>query len=89
MAIGADGARIRRQVLGDGARLIGFGLGLGLIGAIALGWVLRSRLFGVDSIDPPSLALVVLVLAATAFAACWLPARRAALVPPTEALRYQ
>ncbi|MEP7042518.1 MAG: ABC transporter permease [Dokdonella sp.] len=89
MAIGADGASIRRQVLGDGARLAAIGLGLGVLGAVALGLVLKSQLFGVGSIDLPSLAIVIGVLAATAFAACWLPARRAAGVAPMEALRNE
>jgi ABC-type antimicrobial peptide transport system permease subunit len=74
MAIGADAARIRRQVLRDGARLIGIGLGIGILGAIVLGLLLKSQLFGVGSIDLPSLTLVVLVLATTALLACWLPA---------------
>lgn len=87
MAIGASAARIRRQVLGDGARLIGAGLGLGVLGAVALGLLLRSQLFGVGSIDPPSLAVVVLALAAIALLACWLPARRATRIDPVVALR--
>ncbi len=89
MAIGADAARIRRQVLGDGARLAGAGLGLGVLGAVALGVLLKNQLFGVGSIDLPSLAIVIGVLAATAFFACWLPARRAARVAPMEALRNE
>ena len=87
MAIGADGSDIRRQVLGDGATLIGIGIGIGVLGAIALGLVLRSQLFGVGSIDPPSLVAVVALLGAIGFAACWLPARRAATTNPIEALR--
>ncbi|MBN8727561.1 MAG: ABC transporter permease [Xanthomonadales bacterium] len=89
MAVGADAARIRRLVLGGGARLIVAGLALGLVGAVTLGLVLRCQLFGVGSVDPPSLAIVAAVLAATAFAACWLPAWRAARVAPVEALRHE
>jgi predicted permease len=89
MAIGADAGRIRRQVLGDGARLLGFGLAIGVVAAIVLGFVLRSQLFGIGAIDVPSLAIVVVVLAATALAACWLPARRAARAAPLDALRYE
>ena len=89
MAVGANAAEIERQVLGDGARLVVVGLAVGIAGAIALGFVLRSRLFGVGSVDLPSLAIVALVLSATAMAACWLPARRAARTAPVEALRYE
>jgi predicted permease len=89
MAIGADAARIRRQVLVDGARLLLPGLAIGVTGAIALGFVLRSQLFGVGAIDLPSLGLVVAVLASVALLACWVPARRAARTAPLEALRYE
>lgn len=89
MAIGANDADIRSQVLGNGARLIGLGLGLGIVGAFAIGIVLKSQLFGVGSIDLPSLAIVVCVLASTAFLACWLPARRAAATDPMVALRSE
>jgi len=89
MAIGADSARISRHVLGDGARLVGIGLCVGVVGAIALGFVLRSQLFGVGAVDVVSLAAVVVVLALTSLVACWLPAHRAARTAPLEALRYE
>ena len=89
MAIGADAARIRKEVLGDGARLTALGLGVGVLGAFGLGFALRSQLFGIGAIDPESLITVVAVLAVTALAACWLPARRASRTAPLEALRYE
>jgi predicted permease len=89
MAIGADAGRIRRQVLADGVRLLLPGLAIGIAGAIALGLVLRSQLFGVGAVDFPSLGLVVAVLGAIALLACWVPARRAAKTAPLEALRYE
>ncbi|HET9033602.1 MAG TPA: ABC transporter permease [Dokdonella sp.] len=87
MAIGATALHIGQLVLKDGARLIAFGLAAGSVGAILLGFLIRSQLFGVGSIDPPSLLLVLALLAATGFVACWLPARRAARTTPMEALR--
>jgi len=89
MAVGADASHVRRTILGDGARLVGAGVGAGLIGAIASGYLLRNRLFDVGPIDLPSLAGVALVLIVTALVACWLPARRAARLDPIVALRHE
>jgi predicted permease len=89
MAIGADSARVRSDVLIDGARLIGLGLGIGLLAAFAAGYALKSRLFGVAPVDPVSLMAVIALLALTAFVACWLPARRAARLDPLVALRHE
>ena len=89
MAIGADGSRVRRGVLADGARLIGIGMGAGLIGAIALGFLLRQQLYGVAPVDPLSLAGVALVLLVIGLAACWFPANRAARLDPLVALRHE
>ena len=89
MAIGADSRRVRRGVLADGARLVGAGVGVGMVGALATGWMLQSRLFDVAPVDLPSLAAVAGVLVATAFVACWLPARRAARLDPIVALRHE
>jgi len=89
VAIGADRGRIVRLVLADGGRLIAAGLLAGIVCAVALGRLLRNQLFGVDSVDPVSLGAVVLVFAAIAMFACWVPARRAARIDPIRALRYE
>jgi len=89
MAIGADGSRVRRSVLADGARLIGIGVGAGLIGAVGIGLLLKNRLFDVAPVDPLSLAGVAAVLVVTALAACWFPANRAARLDPLVALRHE
>jgi putative ABC transport system permease protein len=86
-ALGATRRAILQQVLGEGLRLTVVGLVLGGIGALALSRVLRGLLFGIAPHDPVTFVGVSLLLAATALAACWLPARRAASVPPAEVLR--
>ena len=87
MAIGATAQHIGQLVMKDCARLIVVGLAAGPVGAILLGFLIRSQLFGVGSIDLPSLLLVLILLAAIGLAACWLPARRASRTTPMEALR--
>ena len=89
MAIGADGARVRREILAGAGRLTAAGIGAGLLAALATGFALRSRLFEVAPVDPLSLAAVALVLTFAALAACWLPARRAARIDPIQALRHE
>jgi predicted permease len=89
VALGATRSRILQLVVADGGRLIAIGLAVGLLCAVALGRLLQSRLFGVGSIDPVTLAAVVLGFAAIALFACWLPARRAANTDPIVALRYE
>jgi predicted permease len=89
MSIGAQRGDILRLVLADGARLAGIGLALGLVGSLVLSQFIKAQLFGIGAVDPLTLSGVVVVLAATALLACWLPARRAARVDPIEALRYE
>ena len=89
MAIGADSRRVRRGVLRDGARLVGPGMAVGLACAVLIGFLLKARLFNVAPIDPASLLGVVAVVGLTAFAACWLPAHRAAKLDPLVALRHE
>jgi putative ABC transport system permease protein len=78
-----------RLVLGQGLRLAGIGVAVGLAIAYALTRVLASLLFGVKAADPLTFAGVALILALIALGSTWFPARRAATVEPVEALRYQ
>ena len=64
---------------------VGIALGAGM-SVLATRWI-RGLLFGVQPFDPPTLAAVALVFCAIIFAACVLPARRAASVDPMTALR--
>ncbi len=89
VALGADLARIRRLVLTDGFRLAAAGVGLGLLGALALARVMRTLVYGIDAYDPLTFAGVASVLGAVAVIACWLPARQAARVDPIVALRSE
>jgi putative ABC transport system permease protein len=63
------------------------GILLGLGGAAMLAGVMKSLLFGVDSLDPVTFGVVAMVLAAVAFVACYVPARRAMTVDPASTLR--
>ena len=89
MALGAQARQVLKMILGQGAWLVGFGLLLGLGGAIALRRVLASVLFGVAPTDPVIIAAVFLVLSFVGFTACYLPARRAMRVDPLVALRRE
>jgi len=89
VALGASRGRILRMVLSQGLRLAVVGSVLGLIASYWLTRLLSDQLYGVTSTDPVTLAGVTLVLLAVAFAACWIPARRATRVDPLIALRYE
>jgi ABC-type antimicrobial peptide transport system permease subunit len=89
MSIGARRSDILKLVLADGMHLASIGLGIGLIASLALSQLIKTQLFGIGVVDPVTLLAVIAVLAAAALLACWLPARRAAQLDPTEALRHE
>ena len=87
MALGATPRDIIRLTVGGGVTTIASGLVAGAIGAAVLAHFLESQLFDVAPRDPAALAGACAALAGVALCAHWLPARRAAKVDPTVALR--
>jgi putative ABC transport system permease protein len=89
LALGAQPSDVRKMVMFQGIRLALIGIGVGLLGALALTRVIARFLFGVQSHDPAVFVAVPVFLAAVALAAVWFPARHAGRVNPIEALRYE
>jgi predicted permease len=89
MALGAQPGNVLRIVIRESMVLAGFGIVIGIGGALALTRFLRSLLFEVKPTDAATFVGVAVVLAVVAMAACWIPARRAMRVEPMEALRYE
>jgi putative ABC transport system permease protein len=89
MALGAHPRDVLRLVVGQGMLLTACGLVLGLAAAYWLTRLLEALLFGVSATDFRTFAGVAVLLAAVAFLATWIPARRAARVDPLVALRHE
>jgi putative ABC transport system permease protein len=89
IALGAKPAAVLRLVVSEGMKVALIGICAGLLGALAVGRAVSSLVYGVAVYDPSTFAGVAVVLTVIAFAACFLPARRAAKVDPIVALRYE
>jgi putative ABC transport system permease protein len=89
MALGAKPGGVLRQIVFEGMQVALIGIALGLVGGLALGRAVSSLVYGVAVHDPPTFAGVAISLAIVAFAACAIPARRAAQVDPMVALRCE
>jgi len=87
MALGAGSSDVQGLVLRRGARLVAVGVVVGLALAVVAGRFLESFLYGVHGNDPLTFVAVPVVLAAVAFVACLVPARRATKLDPLAALR--
>jgi predicted permease len=89
MALGADKSSTLRMILREALKVTAVGIGVGLLLAIGLGQVLAGFLFDIRGFDPLVLGTAPLLLALVTLLACYVPARRAALVDPMIALRYE
>jgi putative ABC transport system permease protein len=89
MALGASRQGVLRLIVREGMRVAVVGIGLGLLGGLALGRALSSLVFGVAVRDPLTFIGVGVALGSVALAACVLPALRASRVDPIVALRYE
>ena len=89
LAVGASPFDVVWLFVREGVALTVVGLGIGLAGALAAGRWISAQLFDVTPADPATLVIVVCALAGAAACATYVPARRAAAVDPTEALRAE
>jgi putative ABC transport system permease protein len=87
LALGAMRSDITAAVVGEGLKLVGAGMLIGVAGALLVGRMFTQWLFATTVADPSALAIAAVALGAAALAACWIPARRAGRVDPLVALR--
>jgi len=89
MALGAPRRDVFRLVVGQGLKLAGIGIAIGIAGALGLARLMSSLLYGISATDFETFAGVSILLALVALLACFIPAQRAMRVDPTVALRYE
>jgi putative ABC transport system permease protein len=89
VTLGAQSEEVFKAIVGEGLRLALTGVSIGIAAALALTRLLQSFLFGISAYDPITFLGVALLLTMVAAAASFFPARRATLVDPIVALRYE
>src|SRR5437667_12092139 len=89
MALGAQTRDVLRLIVNQGMKPVVIGLAIGLASAFALGRLITTQLYQVSAYNPALLGGATILLAATALFACLLPARRASMVDPVQALRTE
>jgi len=89
MALGAQTRDVLRLILNQGMKPVLSGLAIGIIATFALARLIAAQLYQVSAYNPVLLGGATVLLALTAFIACLVPARRAALVDPVQALRAE
>lgn len=87
MALGAERERIFQLVVGQGFRLSAIGIAVGLIAAFGLTRLMHAMLVGVTATDPATYGAIAIIFLLIGVVASWLPARRAAALDPSRALR--
>jgi ABC-type antimicrobial peptide transport system permease subunit len=89
MALSAERSEVQRMVIGQGMRIVGIALALGVAAALTTGRLLASLLFNISTFDMITYTTVIAVPLAVGMLACWIPARRASRVDPALALRAE
>lgn len=89
LALGARPALIRRLVAGEGLTVAAVGIGFGLGASFAVARLMAGLLFGVSPTDPWVFTVVAVTLICVVLVAAYVPARRASLTDPAEALRWE
>src|SRR5207245_1951061 len=89
LALGAQGGDVLQLVLRQGTKLALVGVAIGIGAALGLTRLMTNLLFGVTAHDPLTFVAVAGLLILVALFACYIPARRATLVDPIVALRYE
>jgi predicted permease len=89
LALGAKAEQIFELIIREGVAIVVVGAPVGMIASLVLSQLISAQLYGVGPHDPGALIAAVVLIAAIAFLACWIPARRASRVNPIEALRTE